>query len=56
MKDFDLFGYYQINSVLMNDYKYNLETLENMYPWERDIYIQLFNDYMEKKEDLKDQN
>jgi hypothetical protein len=36
----------------MQYHKYSLTELENMMPWERDIYIALLSEYIEK-ENLK---
>ena len=33
---------------MMTHYKYRLEELENMMPWERDIYIIMMNEYLEE--------
>jgi len=38
----------------MQYHKYSLTELENMMPWERDIYVTLISDYIEK-ENLKRQ-
>tara|TARA_B100000378_G_scaffold149577_1_gene120770 strand:- start:3277 stop:3420 length:144 start_codon:yes stop_codon:yes gene_type:complete len=38
----------------MQYHKYSLTELENMIPWERDIYITLLQDHIEK-ENLKRQ-
>jgi len=38
----------------MQYHKYSLTELENMMPWERDIYISLLQDHIEK-ENLKRQ-
>jgi len=48
VKDFDIRSFYYINSILINAYKYSLQDLEGMYPWEREVYIDLFNDYIHK--------
>ena len=50
----DLESYYRINFALMQYHKYSLTELENMMPWERDIYVTLLKDYIEK-ENLKRQ-
>ena len=50
----DLESHYRINFALMQYHKYSLTELENMMPWERDIYIALLTDYIEK-ENLKKQ-
>lgn len=36
----------------MTEYKYSLDSLERMYPWERDVYISIFNKYMKKKNEM----
>ena len=50
----DLESYYRINFALMQYHKYSLTELENMMPWERDIYLALLRDYIEN-ENLKRQ-
>jgi hypothetical protein len=50
----DLESYYRINFALMQYHKYSLTELENMMPWERDIYNSLLQEYIEK-ENLKRQ-
>ena len=43
----DLESYYRINFALMQYHKYTLTELENMMPWERDIYVTLLQNYIE---------
>ena len=50
----DLESYYRINFALMQYHKYSLTELENMMPWERDIYTSLLQQYIEE-ENLKRQ-
>ena len=45
----DLESYYRINFALMQYHKYSLTELENMMPWERDIYNDLLQEYIEKQ-------
>ena len=45
-------SYYKINFALMQHHKYSLTEIENMMPWERDIYLGLLNQYIEE-ENLK---
>lgn len=33
----------------MQKYNYSLSELENMLPWEREIYVALLNQYIEEK-------
>ena len=50
----DLASYYKINFALMQHHKYSLTELENMIPWEREIYLALLQQYIEE-ENLKAQ-
>ena len=50
----DLASYYKINFALMQHLKYSLTELENMIPWEREIYLALLQNYIEE-ENLKAQ-
>ena len=50
----DLASYFKINFALMQHHKYSLTEIENMMPWERDIYLGLLNQYIEE-ENLKAQ-
>tara|TARA_X000000950_G_scaffold4807_1_gene4987 strand:- start:550 stop:723 length:174 start_codon:yes stop_codon:yes gene_type:complete len=50
----DLVSYYKINFALMQHHKYSLSDIENMIPWEREIYISLLKNYIEE-ENLKQQ-
>ena len=34
-------NYYKTNFALMQHHKYSLTELENMMPWERDIYVDM---------------
>ena len=48
----DLESYYKMNFALMHHHKYSLTELENMIPWEREIYISLLQQHIEE-ENLK---
>jgi hypothetical protein len=48
----DLASYYKINFAMVQHHKYSLTELENMIPWEREIYITLLTQYIEE-ENLK---
>ena len=43
----NLANYYQTNFSLMQHHKYDLETLENMIPFERELYIMLLSQHIE---------
>lgn len=49
-----LSNYYRTNFQLMQHHKYSLTELEDMIPWEREIYITLLLEYL-KEEELKEQ-
>ena len=36
---------------MMQHHKYSLTELENMIPWEREIYITLLSDWIKKEEE-----
>jgi hypothetical protein len=50
----NLESYYKINFALMQFHKYSLTEIENMMPWERDVYIALLQQHLEE-EKLKQQ-
>jgi hypothetical protein len=54
MAHMDLESYFRINFSLITHYKYSLTEIENMMPWERDIYLLLLNQFVEE-ENLKAQ-
>jgi len=57
MFGYDTLGnYYQTNFALMHHHKYSLTELDNMIPWERQIYIEMLVKFLdEEKERLKAQ-
>ena len=48
----DLESYFKTNFALMQHHKYSLTELENMIPWEKDVYVALLEQYIEE-ENLK---
>jgi len=42
-------NFYQTNFALMQHHKYSLTELENMIPWERQIYVALLQQYIEEE-------
>ena len=54
MAHMDLESYYKLNFALMQHHKYSLTEIENMIPWEREIYLALLSQYIEE-ENLKAQ-
>jgi len=54
MSQMTLEAYYRINFALMQFHKYSLTEIENLMPWERDIYVGLLKQHIED-ENLKAQ-
>jgi hypothetical protein len=52
MAHINLESYFKINFALMQFHKYSLTEIENMMPWERDIYLALLKQHIEE-ENLK---
>tara|TARA_Y100001970_G_scaffold293588_1_gene441409 strand:+ start:6661 stop:6843 length:183 start_codon:yes stop_codon:yes gene_type:complete len=40
-------SYYELTFSLIQYHKYSLTEIENMMPWERDIYVNLLKNYLE---------
>ena len=45
-----LYNYYKTNFGMMQYHKYSLTEIENMMPWERDIYVGLLQQHLEEEE------
>jgi len=41
-------GYYKTNFELMQHHNYSLSDLENMIPWEREIYVNLLTNHIKE--------
>ena len=51
-----LFNYYETNFALMQHHKYSLTELDNMIPWEREIYVNLLAKWIkEENERIKEE-
>ena len=46
----NLESYFRLNFALMQYHKYSLTEIENMMPWERDIYVGLLQAHLEEEE------
>ena len=46
----DLENYFRLNFALMQYHKDSLTEIENMMPWERDIYVGLLRQHLEEEE------
>lgn len=47
----NLENYFRTNFMLMEEHKYSLTEIENMMPFERQVYVLLVNEYIKKKEE-----
>ena len=54
MSHTNLEAYFKTNFALMQYHKYSLSDLENMMPWEREVYVTMLQQYIEE-ENLKSQ-
>jgi hypothetical protein len=54
MSHMSLENYFRLNFALLQYHKYSLTEIENMMPWERDIYVGLLQQHLEE-EKLKQQ-
>ena len=45
----DLESYFKTKFALMQHHKYSLTELENMIPWEREVYLTLLQQYIEEQ-------
>ena len=50
-------AYYKLNFALMKHHGFSLSEIEDMMPWERDIYVSLVKEWIEEeKERMKKRN
>ena len=46
-------SYYQLTFSLMQYHKYSLTEIEDMMPWEREIYVNLLKNYLEAEKMIR---
>jgi hypothetical protein len=46
----NLMNMYKVNFALMQHHKYSLTELEDMIPWERDVYVNLLIAHLQEEE------
>ena len=51
----NLEAYYKINFALIQHHKYSLTEIENMIPWERDIYVDMLVNFLKEQEEKRKQ-
>tara|TARA_S200000501_G_scaffold373072_1_gene419421 strand:- start:475 stop:657 length:183 start_codon:yes stop_codon:yes gene_type:complete len=49
MVHMNLENYFRLNFALIQYHKYSLTDIENMMPWERDIYVGLLQSHLEEE-------
>ena len=47
----NLNNYYLLNFTLMHHYKYSLTEIENMIPFEREVYCEMIREELEKQKE-----
>ena len=52
----NLESYYKVNFALVQHHKYSLTDIENMIPWEREVYITLLKQHIEEEKLKQQQN
>ena len=55
MVHMDLENYYKLNFALMQYHKYSLTEIENLMPWERDVYVMLLEQHLEEEKQKQQQ-
>jgi hypothetical protein len=48
--------YFELNFSLMQYHKYSLTEIENMIPWERDVYVSMLESHLEEEKLKQQQN
>ena len=56
MVHMDLENYFRLNFSLMQYHKWSLTEIENLLPWERDVYVELLKQHIEEEEMKQQQN
>jgi hypothetical protein len=49
MTHIDLENYYRLNFSLVQYHKWSLSEIENLLPWERDVYVELLKQHLEEE-------
>jgi hypothetical protein len=48
-------NFYTVNFALMQHHKYSLTELENMIPWEREVYVGMLMEYIKEENERQKQ-
>lgn len=49
MTHIDLENYYRLNFALIQYHKWSLTEIQDMIPWERDVYVELLKQHLEEE-------
>jgi hypothetical protein len=49
MTHIDLENYYRLNFALIQYHKWSLTEIQDMMPWERDVYVELLKQHLEEE-------
>jgi|TARA_Y100000817_G_C16695958_1_gene472565 hypothetical protein len=50
----NLSNYYKTNFALMQHHNYSLSELDSMMPWEREIYVGLLAEFLQKEKEKQE--
>ncbi len=42
-------SYYETNFSMIQHHKWSLTEIENLIPWERDVYVQMLSDHLKEQ-------
>jgi hypothetical protein len=56
MVHMNLESYYKLNFSLLQYHKYSLTEIENLIPWEREVYVELLKAHLEEEKQKQEQN
>ena len=49
----NLESYFKINFALMQHHKYSLTELDNLLPWEKEVYVNLLSNYIKEENEKR---
>jgi hypothetical protein len=50
-----LVAYFKVNFALIQHHKYSLTELDNMMPWEREVYVAMLTEYIKEENERQKQ-
>ena len=53
MSHMDMLSYYKLNFALIQYHKYSITEIENLIPWERDVYVTLLEEHLKEEEEKR---